>query len=181
MSDIFWKEIQSELQKGVQDPGHPFRFFTLGTVGTEGIPILRTVVLRKTSESFNLFFYTDQRSQKVAHIQGNKNVSLLFYHPENWVQLHIEGEAKIIDDAKILKEYWDKVSPRNRRDYTRVLAPGSTVSKPEAVEYLTDKNHFCAIAVEPLTIEYLKIQSPEHVRLRFSRENGIWKRNFLVP
>lgn len=181
MSDFFWKEIKEELHNGVKDPRHPFHFFTFGTVGLERTPRLRTVVLRDVTENLNLVFYTDQRSKKVLHMTENNRVSLLFYNQEKLLQLKIEGLAKVQSDEGTLKKHWATVPAKNRRDYTKTVAPGSTISQPEAIEHLTDKNFFCLVEVEPFKIEYLKIQAPDHLRIRFSREGELWKSDYLVP
>ncbi|MEO1011819.1 MAG: pyridoxamine 5'-phosphate oxidase family protein [Bacteroidota bacterium] len=181
MSDIIWNEIREELQNGAKDPSHPFHFFTFATIGLERTPRLRTVVLRKVTEELNLIFYTDQRSKKVLHINENNRVSMLFYDQERLLQLKIEGLAKVRSNAGTLKMHWATVPSKNRRDYTKTRAPGSTIAKPEGVEYLKDKNYFCLVEVEPFKIEYLKIQTPDHLRIRFSRADESWKSDFLVP
>ena len=93
MTAVFWEELKEELQRGASKKGHPFRYFTLGTVGLERLPRLRTIVLRRISEDLTLTFYTDRRSKKLIHIKENNKVSLLFYHPKKLMQLKVEGLA----------------------------------------------------------------------------------------
>ncbi len=181
MTDTFYQELEDELRKGTSKKGHPFRYFTLGTVGLGAIARLRTVVLRRVSEDFNLVFYTDRRSKKIGHIKENNTVSLLFYHPKKLLQLKVEGKAKIVSDPEALKKYWSGVQPASRKDYTTTSAPGSPISNPDNVEYLDEKNYFTIIEVEPFKIEYLKLKRPNHLRVLFSKENGEWNGEFLVP
>ncbi len=181
MTDTFFQELEDELRKGTSKKGHPFRYFSLGTVGLGAIARLRTVVLRRVSEELKLVFYTDRRSKKIGHIAENNTVSLLFYHPKKLLQLKVEGKAKIVSDPEELNKYWSGVQPASRKDYTTTSAPGSPISNPDNVEYLDEKNYFTIIEVEPVKFEYLKLKRPNHLRVLFSKENGEWNGEFLVP
>ncbi len=181
MTDTFFKEIEEELQKGISKKGHPFRYCTLGTVGVGAIARLRTIALRRVSASLQLKFYTDKRSRKIDHIRENNTVSLLLYHPEKLLQLKITGRAKVVSDPEELKECWSRVRPASKKEYTTTSAPGSSILNPDAIEYLKDENHFTIVEIEPFRIEYLKLKRPNHLRIRFSKKNGAWDGEFLVP
>ncbi|WP_299528633.1 pyridoxamine 5'-phosphate oxidase family protein [Ulvibacterium sp.] len=181
MNTVIWKELSKELRDGVTEKGHPFRYCTMATVGLERMPRLRTVVLRKVSDNLDLSIYTDQRSKKIMHIKENNRVSLLFYHPEKMVQIKIEGLAGIHTDPKTLEKHWNKIKPGGRKDYTTSEAPGSDILDPHAVEYLEDNNYFCMVEIEPFKIEYLKLQQPGHLRIKYSKIDHSWKSEFLVP
>lgn len=181
MKDTIFQEIKHELTEGAHSLKHPFRFSTLGTVGLESIPRLRTIVLRDVASDLQLFFYTDKRSKKILHIKENNKVSLLFYHPEKLIQLRVEGLASINKDPDRLEEQWKNVGSRNRKDYTTKKAPGSDIVNPDSVEYLDETNHFCVVTITPFKIEYLKLQQPHHLRVRFSKEGATWHSEFLVP
>lgn len=181
MTQQFLDEAKQELQKSLAKKGHPFRYFTLATTGLESMARLRTVVLRKITADFKLIFYTDRRSKKVMHITENPNVSLLFYHPKLMLQLKIEGTAKIVKDQEVLKTYWHGIQPNSRKDYITQQVPGSTLKDPSSVVYLDEENHFSIIEIEPFKIEYLKLKRPNHLRLRFSKDQDQWEGEFLVP
>ncbi len=181
MTQQFLEEARQELQKGLVKKGHPFRFFTLATVGLDPMARLRTVVLRKIKDDFKLIFYTDKRSKKITHITENPKVSLLFYHPKLMLQLKIEGRAKVITDEVVLKTYWHGIQPNSRKDYITEQAPGSDLKNPDELQYLNEENHFCMVEIEPFKIEYLKLKRPNHLRVRFSKNNDTWKGEFLVP
>ncbi len=180
-TDQIFKNLQEELKKGSTQKSHPFRYFTLGTVGLERSARQRTVVLRKVSEELQLSFYTDFRSKKIIHIKENNKVGLLFYDPERLLQLKIEGLATIIKGKAIEETYSNGVPERARKDYTTALAPGTPLEDPKVIEYLKKENHFCVVEVTPYRIEYLKLQQPEHLRIRFSKRQELWSGEFLVP
>ncbi|MDO6820517.1 pyridoxamine 5'-phosphate oxidase family protein [Zobellia sp. 1_MG-2023] len=181
MTSIFWDETLSEIKKGIAERRHPFRFFTLATMGKSGTPSQRTVVFRHFNDNLSLVFYTDKRSQKVKDIENKADVSLLFYHPENLLQIVIKGKASKITKPEILKEYWSAVPDSNKKDYTTQVAPGSIIKAPDTITYLDDRNHFCAIEIVPDTIEYLKLKRPNHIRVLFSKTDASWEGEFLTP
>lgn len=181
MTKEYFDEIKEELQLGASKKGHPFRHFTLGTVGLDRLARLRTVVLRKVNEDLILTFYTDKRSKKVTHIKENNKVSLLFYHPDKLLQLKIEGIASLNLDETTKKTIWGRMEDSSKRGYTTAAAPGSEIEGPEAIEYLEDRDYFAMITVHPFKIEYLKLEHPSHLRVRFSKQHDLWVGEFLVP
>ena len=181
MTQQFLSEATDELHKSLVKKGHPFRYFTLATVGLDRIARLRTVVLRRVTPDLKLIFYTDSRSKKMTHITENPNVSMLFYHPKLMLQLKIEGKARIVNDEEVLKTYWHGIQSNSRKDYITEQTPGSTLKNPDALQYLSEENHFCMVEIEPFKIEYLRLKRPNHLRVRFSKEDENWEGEFLVP
>ncbi len=181
MTDLFFRELTQELQLGVSEKGHPFRYGTLATVGADQMPRQRTIVLRAVSDTLHLGFYTDRRSKKISHIAKNNRVSLLFYHPEKLLQIKIEGMAILQKDTTVLQQHWNQITEGSRKDYTTHIAPGSTVSNPDAVDYLNEAHHFCMVNILPYEIEYLKLKRPHHLRVHYRMEGDGWKGQFLVP
>ncbi|MEB8330436.1 pyridoxamine 5'-phosphate oxidase family protein [Flavobacteriaceae bacterium KMM 6897] len=181
MKATFFKELHEELRKGATENGHPFRYCTLATVGLDNMARLRTIVLRKATHELMLTFYTDKRSKKIIHIKENKKVSLLFYHPKKLLQIRIEGIAIVNNDIKSKKLLWDAVPEDSKKDYTTSEAPGKEIRDPDIIEYLSDENHFCVVEVYPFKIEYLKLNRPNHIRVRYSKQESDWDGEFLVP
>jgi len=181
MTASIFNEIKAELREGISNTNHPFKFGVLGTVDAANAPKLRTVVLRNVSNELTFSFYTDERSNKINHIQQNNKVSLLFYHPKKLLQLKIEGTAVIKNEEKSKQKTWAVLHPNAKKDYTTHLAPGSFIDNPNELAYLTSNHFFIAIDIIPETIEYLKIEKPHHTRVLFTKEKDTWKSNFLVP
>ncbi len=77
---------------------------SLATVGGNGAPSLRTVLLKYYDET-GFVFFTNYESKKSKQIGENNNVALLF----NWLDLErqiiIEGTAKKISKAESLKYF----------------------------------------------------------------------------
>jgi len=181
MTDLFFEELQKHLHQGVHKKGHPFRYGVLATVGLDHLPALRTVVLRQVSDQLGLRFYTDARSRKLEQIKKNNQVSLLFYHPKQLLQVKIEGTARLITDKDTLQKYWSGVQPNARKDYSTTAAPGSSISNPDAVTYSAEENHFTIVEITPTSIEYLQLKRPNHLRIQFLKNDSTWEGKFLVP
>lgn len=180
MNDPILINCQRELINGYTKKKHPFRYFTLATCQNQNVR-QRTVVLRKLLNDFELVFFTDTRSQKVADIQENPQVSGLFYHPKKLLQLQIVGKAEFITDPEQLQQFWSMVGEHAKKDYTTELAPGSSIQHPDQIHYNFEAPHFCPMKIVPRQIEYLQLQRPNHLRMLFTKEEGEWSSQFLTP
>ena len=59
-------DSKKQLASALKNKKHPFRYFTMTTIGEDGSPHSRTVVLSGFNpEKFTLTIYTDSRSNKV--------------------------------------------------------------------------------------------------------------------
>ena len=174
------QNIQNELIASVSKKDHPFKYFSLATLN-ENIPTSRTVVLRDTFSDFSLVFYTDSRTEKVRQILNNPQVSALFYNPDDLIQLRLEGTAEIEADQKVLKNHWNSIPEKSRKDYITKRAPGSQIKNPDDIDYINNDNHFCMVTIKTNKIEYLQLKRPNHIRAQFHNTENSWKGTFLVP
>ncbi len=181
MEKLIFEQLKNELVNGASKKGHPFRYFSLATTNAANEPQLRTVVLRKVSQDLELFFYTDYRSNKINQLVANESVAALFYHSKKLMQVQIQGKAEIVKDDARIKSLWNGIPLNSRKDYTTIKAPGSSLKNSEEVDYLLEKNHFCVIKIVPASIEYLRLQRPNHIRVRFNQKSNEWNGQFLVP
>ena len=180
MDKLLFQQIKNELVKGSIKKGHPFKYFTLSTIW-DGKPRQRTVVLRKIQPDLRFLFYTDKRSSKVEQIRKNPTISALFYHSKKMVQLQVEGMATIKENPEMLQKIWKSIPAKARRDYTTILPPGVKTENPKDLEYLSEKNHFCMVEIQPTRMEYLKLGQPHHLRVEFLKIGKDWNGNFLIP
>ncbi|WP_299437627.1 pyridoxamine 5'-phosphate oxidase family protein [uncultured Aquimarina sp.] len=181
MTDIIFSSITIDLKTAVETKTHPFRYFTLATSDFNSIPRLRTVVLRDVDDDLNMIVYTDERSKKIANIQANNRVSLLFYDQERLLQITIKAKAEIITDHETIQQIWKQIPEKFRKDYSTELSPGIEIKNPDKVDYLEGKHFFSAIKIIPMRIEYLRLKRPNHVRVIFKKENRNWKGTYIVP
>lgn len=173
-------EILFELQESLTDPSHPFRQFCLATGDPDGYPGLRTVILRSIAPGLNLSFFTDVRSAKVEQMRKNPCVSLLFYHPGKHWQLRIEGQARIREGEQSAS-LWDGIPLESRKNYTSRTHPGSKISSPADVKYISNATFFCVVEINSRRIESLQLQYTPHRRRLLYKENHRWEVTYLVP
>src|SRR5262245_7272753 len=72
---------------------------TLATVGTDGKPAARMLLLKGCDES-GFYFFTNYESRKAKELQENPNASLVFYWPTLERQVRVEGKVKKISSKK---------------------------------------------------------------------------------
>jgi pyridoxamine 5'-phosphate oxidase len=181
MTTKFFDEIKEELRKGAYEQGHPFRYFTMATLGVDKFARLRLIALRNVSQDLKLTFFTDKRSKKVLHIKENNRVSLLFYDPQKLIQLRIEGIAQINADQFQIQKSWENIGPESRKDYITKEAPGSSLESPDSLEYLKEGDYFSIVEIDPFRIEYLQLNTAGHIKIKFSKHEKGWSSEFLVP
>lgn len=171
-------DSKKQLASALKHKKHSFRYFTMTTIGEDGSPHSRTVVLRGFNpDQFTLTIYTDSRSNKVKELLNDSRAEFLFYDSNQLLQLVIK--ASLIDSKTSEKTYTELPEPM-KKDYSSSLGPGTQIAGPDQVEYNYDKGHFTALTFEALQLEYLKLKRPNHLRARFlAKEN--WQGVFLTP
>jgi len=93
-------------------------------------------------------------------------------------QIQLIGEVSIEEEYD--SEVWNSISPKEQKDYTTILAPGIPILNPNTVQY-NQKVNFCILKFTFSEIDYLKIETPFHIRSQFILENNQWKGNYVVP
>ena len=72
---------------------------SVATVGADGRPTLRMVLLRGIDER-GLVFYTNLSSRKAEDIRDNQHVALCMHWKSMTRQLRVEGRATLVEDAE---------------------------------------------------------------------------------
>jgi len=169
-------EIFSELQKGSTQVKHPFRYFCLSSI-ENNTPFQRMVVFRELKNN-TISIYTDIRTPKVSHFTANSNASVLLYDYTNMIQIQLTGVVAI--EKEYHASVWDSISPKAQKDYTSLLAPGSSIESPEKVLY-GEKVNFCILKFIFSKIDYLHIDRPFHSRTKFNLIDDKWEGSYVVP
>jgi len=170
-----------ELEKGISEHGHPFRFCTLATLINRNEIKQRTLVLRRITEDRTLIFYTDFRSDKVTQVFNNAGGSLLFYHHDKSLQLSLQGKVSIHTKDALYKENLERIDKGAVSDYNTVLPPGTTLKKPMYIER-DSRINFCILEFRITSIDYLQLhKDSDHTRLIFNRTINTWQGDFVVP
>ena len=178
-------QIFKELVRAARDRHHAWRTPVLATVGLDGTPNARTVVLRnvRLGESAHgtrvanintsLEIYTDGRSHKVHELQHQPHASLAFWSPRlNW-QLRIKVHCSVQTEGPYVESLWQTVKQsRAAADYLGLLAPGDPLPTQDAAAQATPSQtddlatHFALLTAQIIEIDWLELGRGHHRRAR---------------
>lgn len=171
------------LARGVADRRHPFHTPVLGTVGRDGQPRLRTLVLRGfDAPTRTLRLHTDARAEKAADIAAEPRVSLLGYDPGQRVQIRLQGQASLHRDDAVADAGWAASRDFSRMCYAVTPAPGQPVQAPPPAPLDPEigRANFAVILLRFDRLEWLWLAAAGHQRALFRWDGGT-PASWLVP
>lgn len=180
-------EASRLLGRGVADRRSPFHTPSVVTLGPDGAPEVRTVVLRAWDGSERvLTFHTDVRSAKVAQLRANPTVALHMWDPQHRIQLRLAGRATLHRNDALAAAAWRAATHGSRATYRVTQAPSAVVSDPEDVEPLGIEEdaayaNFMLVRVNIASLEWLHLAASGHRRIRFSWPDDELLSQWLTP
>ena len=162
------------------------------TVGPDGQPSIRTVLLKYYGED-GFVFYTNLGSRKAEEITRNPKVALLFYWHEVHRQVKILGEATRNSIAEDTRYFMRR--PRDSQLGAWVSRQSSLISARSVLEskFAEMKERFAkgevplpsfwgGYRVVPTSIEFWQgRESRLHDRFRYDLADGRWEIHRLAP
>jgi pyridoxamine 5'-phosphate oxidase len=166
---------------------------TVSTIGSDGFPKSRVVLLKKFNEE-GFVFYTNYQSEKGKAIVQNPNVCLSFFWPTVERQIIIKGTAEQIT-AQISDNYF--ASRPDGSKLGAIVSPQSEVIPNR--EFLAENlkelekewegkeilrpNHWGGFLVRPVAVEFWQGRPNRlHDRIRYQLQaNFEWKIERLAP
>lgn len=174
------QQIWKELGRASVDRHHEWRTPVLATVGCDGSPNARTVVLRKVdTNQQTLCFYSDARSAKVSELTKEPKAVLAFWSGRlNW-QLRVKVEISVATDGPELQALWQRVQQSaSAGDYMATEAPGTERPTGFSIaQNLSGDHHFALLNAQVLQMDWLELGHGAHRRARLSSNTWQW----LVP
>jgi pyridoxamine 5'-phosphate oxidase len=167
---------------------------TLATVGRDGMPAAR-IVLLKGVDAAGFVFFTNYESRKGTELSSHPEAALLFHWVELERQVRIEGTtSKVVpedSDAYFasrphLARLGAWASPQSRvipdREWLeREVAATRERFAPQG-EHVPRPPHGGGYRVAPAIIEFWQGRASRlHDRLRYRREGGSWRIERLAP
>ncbi|MHC4875754.1 MAG: pyridoxamine 5'-phosphate oxidase [Planctomycetota bacterium] len=184
----FREKFARTSELGVREPAA----MSLATVGADGQPSVRTVLLRVVDER-GFVFFTNSQSRKGRQLAENPRAALTFYW-DGWAeQVHVEGRVDVIPDFES-DEYW-----KTRRRLSQIGAWASDQSQPldhrdtllsRVEEYenqfeghdVTRPSHWHGYRVVPNRIElWCGKEGRLHERYVYQLEENGWTKQLLFP
>jgi hypothetical protein len=181
-------EAWALLVRGAADRRHPFHTPQVATIGEDGAPSVRTVVLRAVAPARRtLRFHTDARSRKARELAAEPRIALHAYHPGAKIQLRLSGVATLHRDDSVADESWRATRPFSRACYRLAAAPGMTAEDPYAALAEAGegpeagREAFVAVTVSVARMEFLFLAASGHRRALFDWSGGALAARWLVP
>lgn len=180
----FRAEAEGALEEGVRSRKSPWRCLALATVGRDGHPELRNLVLRDFDRTDRkLRFHTDVRSPKWAQVEHHASVSILGYDPVRQLQIRLRGTATCHYGDAIAQAAWEKSHRMSRACYAAAHAPGTQVDTPPTAPVCLDNgvNHFGVLIARYSEMEVLKLAAGGHRRARFAWTEETYQETWFAP
>lgn len=178
----------------VRDNGGPDEpnAMTLTTIGRDGFPKGRVVLLKKYDEH-GFYFYTNYNSEKGKSIAANNKVSLSFFWPQMERQVIIKGSAEKTSEAD--SENYFHSRPKGSQLGAVVSQQSSVLPSREVLEAQLDKltkkyetsgvpkpTDWGGYLVRPISIEFWQGRANRlHDRIRYTLVGDDWLIERLAP
>ena len=160
------RDVIGRLSQAAKDRKSPMHTPVLATLDAD----TRILVLRAFDEEcWTLRFHTDARSPKVAVIESDPAVSVLFYDREEKVQIRCRGFARIERNNDIAEAAWQQSDNYARRCYLgrspSELADEPTSGLPQWIEGEKPTDEQLAPARETFAVLLVEIKEADWYEL----------------
>lgn len=164
----------------------------LATVGPDGAPSTRTVLLKDWNRD-GFVFYTNLESRKGCEVRANPRVSLTFHWRELEQQVHIRGVAARVSDAEADAYFatrphtsklgaWASKQSQPLANRAVLLAEVARLEALYIGRAIPRPPHWSGFRVAPDAIEFWTAGLFRlHERILFDRDGANWKVSRLYP
>ena len=176
--DEIRQRIWKELQRATQDRHSEWRTPVLATVGRQGAPDARTVVLRHADAKLSrLHIYTDSRSPKLTAMADQPSAMLVFWSKRLSWQLRVRVHMSVQTTGPQLEAVWDRVSQSAAAgDYLSAAAPGDVLPGEQALPGdPTHQHHLAILIAQVQEIDWLELARGGHRRAMLGADTWDWR------
>lgn len=175
----FLDDAWQHLRRGVADSRSPARYPAFSTVSRDGMPEVRTVVLRSASQSGAIVeVHTDLNTPKVDALRANAKAALMIWLPKPRLQIRLIANVDIVE-GNAAASAWDSVPVRSRVSYGTRPDPGQPIEHAFAYEKVPDRTRFAILRCNVTDIDLVSLTEP-HVRAVYQRSEG-WVGTWVAP
>ena len=171
------QQIWKELGRASQDRHHAWRTPVLATVGGDGTPHARTVVLRAVDAAEQtLHISTDGRSPKVRELAREPNALFVFWSARlNW-QLRARVTISTETTGPEVETLWRRVQQSAAAaDYLGSAVPGSPCGDaPSGLAPAHSDHHFALMRAQVREMDWLELGRSGHRRARLLPDTWQW-------
>ena len=184
----------AELVNAATDRDSQLRHAQLATIGAQGWPQSRTVILRHgDAERREVGFHTDRRSAKLAEMVADTSVALTAYDRARGLQVRLWGQANPHMGDTRAEAAWATLPPPLRTPYRAQHPPGTPLDAPEVAEAIRTPDNpdnpdspdngfenFAFVVIRVVRLEWLQLRPTGHRRARFEWTTR-WEGRWLTP
>ena len=164
---------------------------TVSTMGMDGVPNARILLLKGIDEGF--VFFTNYQSEKGKELENNKSASLTFFWPELERQVRVRGSVEKVTEGESDTYFFSRplgsqigawVSPQSQPIQSRETL---TIKQAELENKFLSKEitrppHWGGYRLTPFTLEFWQGRpSRLHDRIKYELQNGEWMISRLAP
>lgn len=167
------------LARGVADPRHPCRLPTIATVGPDGWPQARSMVLRAADPAAGLIsLHTDLQSPKLASLRQTPRIALHVWDAKSALQIRLQADVQVQSGADVA-HLWAKIPDHARQSYGVIPPPGTAIA--DALDYVKspDPATFAVLVCRVMQMDLVHL-GVQHRRAHYSR-NDDWAGGWLSP
>jgi pyridoxamine 5'-phosphate oxidase len=179
------------LADAVIDRRSPCHLGNIATIGLDGRPKVRTVVLRAAdATSRTIRFHTDGRSEKVRELADNPFVQAHFYDQPANIQIRLSGMATVEGtDQPTARQAWAEAKTMSKVCYRLDAGPGSELEAGDGYGYLAYENgqvdpgevQFRTVTVQIDRLEVVVLKIDANRRAVFEIAGGKVAGRWVVP
>lgn len=183
-----WRRLSADLGAAAASGRHPLHLVTVATVGQDGSPASRTVVLRGfDAVRRELRFHTDIRSPKAGQIARDGRVALHWYDARARLQIRIAALAVVHHADPVARDAWLASRPTSRACYGSAAAPGTPLPEftaaPEPLDAADSAGlaTFAVIRCRFTAVELLALHAAGHERILLRLDGDSPTGTILAP
>ncbi|MBO83968.1 MAG: pyridoxamine 5'-phosphate oxidase [Deltaproteobacteria bacterium] len=180
-------DIWALWSRATVDTRSPFRTPTIATVGLDGTPEARTVVLRDAQQAERrLVLHSDSRAGKVRALRRHPTLAWHFWNPRHRLQVRASGPARLHRIGPVVDTAWAALSVHQQRTYAASPAPGTPLEAPgdglpDLELAASGRDHFCVIEGIIQRIDILQLRRGGHRRCVLQWVGSEWTTRWVVP